>query len=728
MESSSDGAHFEFSSTTASSNQNTAARAYAPLSPSSSSPCPSSAQLSFVKFVFYMLGTGFLLPWNSFISAESYFLSRFVKTSSCDPDADNGDNDNDIGGGSFMSWLGLFYNLAGVLALAFLLATEKVKEVRKHKELLQEQQRQQDCNVDEPELLNSHVDKTNSAQQQEGEEEEIMTYENTSSHNPLSVSTNRYNEQVTNHYTTIDHCNTIDHDAAPVEGGQGTNNERKAKSPQWNTSVVSLSIYLIIMIFTSSFVLIPTFNNNEQTIQTFKILTFTFIIVCGTTGAFTSSSIVSYANTYFPPLYGIQCFISGQAIGGLVISLLNLGLDYFLDEQNEDTFWNDQCNKNRTEIQHPFYHYTDRKQYHGRELLDDEVGTKHTSYCHEYEYNIDWGAFSYFVTCCFFLVVCIGFFIILDQSSVMFYFRHHRDDHVLQCTDHNDHNDHHDYNNDDEADMNAHNTGVNNNTTGTFDNALMLENEENDHVVTDETRIEQDTSSLLEPLLKQQLQKTEDEEKKDLTTSHVWSQIYCPTICIFVTFFITLVIFPSWTGTMESTLKCKQDSSRFRNDLFTPSIVVLFNIFDLTGRMSSGYVMDQFIRRSNAESDTRNNDQGESSETSISTYIVSKKMYLLSMIRLLFLPAFLLCRNSANSIHLFTSDWYTILISVLFAFSNGLFSTLSFIYAATLMSSTDDNEAAQRVASTLLNFAVGLGLLCGSLVSFVYDDFGSKLM
>mmetsp|Transcript_19924 Transcript_19924/g.25138 ORF Transcript_19924/g.25138 Transcript_19924/m.25138 type:complete len:194 (-) Transcript_19924:967-1548(-) len=190
-------------------------------------------------------------------------------------------------------------------------------------------------------------------------------------------------------------------------------------------------------------------------------------------------------------------------------------------------------------------------------------------------------------------------------------------------------------------------------------------------------------------------------------------------------------------------------------------MIVLFNVFDLFGRMSSGFVMTHALQSKKSRnidhnnSDSDDNDrQAQDQQQSSSLQVISKKITFLSIIRIIFLPAFLLCKtdNPSHSDELFYnesqsssgSDTYTISLMILFAFSNGLVSTLSFIHAATLiptsnsLSNSDDgttsevdnkknghdDDTIQKVASTLLNFAVGIGLLFGSLFSFVYNYIG----
>ncbi len=635
---------------------------------SSSSSAPTKSQIIFVKFVFYMLGCGFLLPWNSFIAAESYFLSRFIQSCpsseydetglviAVNKELSNDSSNNDKEDGSdFMSWLGLFYNLSGVIALMFLLLKSyNTRDMNKS-------------------IHHHHHHKT--------QQEELESF--------LSSTDNQGD---TTNDTTI------------------SNRENKIhkRSQQCNVIVTTLVIFLIIMIITSIFVLIPSFNNSPTSIQCFKILTFICIIICGTNGAFISANIVSYANMYFPPLYSIQCYVSGQALGGMAISILNLSLDYFVDGKNEDIFWKEHCG-NETIV------FSDRQLYattiheEHNSSLSLHIGSLLS--CHDY--RNDWGAFSYFVTSCVFLILCIGLFIMLDSSSIFEYYRNQRMM-AFTITEDNTNSINHQSRND-------------NGTTTTRPMSSMYDHQSSSDTSNNIEFIDH-PSSLQEPLLNDSkeyqndnsiIEQTRDDDSDDTKneTTRVFDKIQSPIISIFITFFITLTIFPSWTGSLTSTQQCQTGSSRLRNDLFTPFMVVLFNVFDLIGRTSSGYIMGR-ITRSNFHSINSNSEFDMFSMT-------SKKIMFLSTLRFIFLPAFYLCKNNP-----YKSDIYTVMVMVLFASSNGMASNLSFIHAATLLNANpqdSNDEAMQSVASTLLNFAVGLGLMSGSMFSFIYNYFGLKL-
>jgi equilibrative nucleoside transporter 1/2/3 len=206
---------------------------------------------------------------------------------------------------------------------------------------------------------------------------------------------------------------------------------------------------------------------------------------------------------------------------------------------------------------------------------------------------------------------------------------------------------------------------------------------------------------LMEPLLgKESIIGGNEEENKP---PDIWNVIQIPTICVFLIFFITLTIFPSWTTKLESTRQCQERSNRFSNDLFVQFLIVAFNVADLLGRLASrAFKID------------------EGSKT------FSRNLSLASVARLIFFPLFLFCKVSGGALaptfKIFFNDIYPVSFVIIFAFTNGLLSTLAFMRISQLTPAIDDM---QRYVSTIINFTVGFGLLCGSLFSFVFNLIGS---
>ena len=86
---------------------------------------PQTFSESFIKTIFLLLGIGILLPWNAFISAKQYFVSRL-----CDL-KDDGDNYHDIRQEIEM-WFSVVYNAAGVLSLVVVILVQHLADGDKY--------------------------------------------------------------------------------------------------------------------------------------------------------------------------------------------------------------------------------------------------------------------------------------------------------------------------------------------------------------------------------------------------------------------------------------------------------------------------------------------------------------------------------------------------------------------------------------------------------------------
>lgn len=179
-------------------------------------------------------------------------------------------------------------------------------------------------------------------------------------------------------------------------------------------------------------------------------------------------------------------------------------------------------------------------------------------------------------------------------------------------------------------------------------------------------------------------------------TAAVWRHVRGPATCIFLTFLVTLSLFPGWISDLRSVRQCKT-KFRLANDLYIPFVFLLFNIGDLTGRLLLARVPLEQIRN------------------------LPTKLVAASSIRLLFFPVLFLCnggsRLNRTYIH---SDIYSLTVQFAFAVSNGFLLSASFVHAPSLIPNTSHT---QERMSEILSFAVAFGLLCGSLLSFPVSSF-----
>jgi equilibrative nucleoside transporter 1/2/3 len=167
----------------------------------------------------------------------------------------------------------------------------------------------------------------------------------------------------------------------------------------------------------------------------------------------------------------------------------------------------------------------------------------------------------------------------------------------------------------------------------------------------------------------------------------VYKSIIIPALSVTATFTITIGLFPSLTVFLESTNKCKNDS-RFSNDLFVPMLFLLFNLFDLVGRLTAGAFKPLFS---------------------------ANKLWIPALIRVIFFPLFLLCKISGSQLPTaFANDFFPMFIMICFAFTNGYVASLCMMLGPSL--TTSKNAA---LAGTIMVFSLTVGLLCGACTSFV---------
>lgn len=200
----------------------------------------------------------------------------------------------------------------------------------------------------------------------------------------------------------------------------------------------------------------------------------------------------------------------------------------------------------------------------------------------------------------------------------------------------------------------------------------------------------------IEPILEEETANFFEEENMRIEpandTAAVWVHVRKPAIAIFLTFFVTLGLFPGWTSELQSTYQCKS-RIRLANDLYIPFMFLLFNVGDLLGRLLSTRLHTMQI------------------------YDLSTKLVTMACLRFLFFPLLFLCSTSSNSIRFqINSDLYSELIQFSFALTNGFVLSAAFVHAPSLVPST---LGMQERMSEILNFSVVLGLLCGSLVSLL---------
>ncbi|RXG67114.1 Equilibrative nucleoside transporter 1 [Armadillidium vulgare] len=149
-------------------------------------------------------------------------------------------------------------------------------------------------------------------------------------------------------------------------------------------------------------------------------------------------------------------------------------------------------------------------------------------------------------------------------------------------------------------------------------------------------------------------------------------------------FIVTLAVFPVLSVKINSS----SSNPVWARDYFQPvATFLVFNLFDYFGRTCAEFIL--WPRRG------------------------SCFLFAISILRIAFIPLFLLCNHNPNSYlpSVFKHDaWYTTFMSA-FGFSNG--------YAFALLMMMVPESEGEKVGC-MMAAMIGLGLLIGSLLSFAF--------
>ena len=451
--------------------------------------------------------------------------------------------------------------------------------------------------------------------------------------------------------------------------------------------------YIIIMILNAVLALIPSPKILSSCI--FQIISLLSAIICGISGAYLSIGIVTFTSTFPYPHWSIGPYITGQAMGGVLLSTLDLYMQY---------------------------------QFHSNSPMDED---RH----HLYDNDTDMGTFVYFMTGSCFLSVCLYLYQWLEQQQLQ---QQLQQQHIIMDPPQT---------HDTEPFQVLENHDLSEPLLSSTVCTTM------DHVFTEEstTSTAHDSWNV-----------TSTTTSSSSSTHHnhqldAWNRLKPIAISICTCFFTTITVFPSWITELKST-HANNNDNRWTNDLFVPLLIVLFNTFDFLGRIMAGYRMKKYDFSRQEESSTV-------SSLSCSLSTMMERFKIGSMARMALLP-FFWCLNttmtheeSMETHEFFKSDVFAILLSMIFAFTNGWISSGGFIVANLILVSEEyhlnpvstdassstiptnttttntttnrnhhDSKRLQEAASVILNFSVGLGLLGGSLFSFVFHSIGKWMV
>ncbi|CAL4062972.1 unnamed protein product [Meganyctiphanes norvegica] len=170
---------------------------------------------------------------------------------------------------------------------------------------------------------------------------------------------------------------------------------------------------------------------------------------------------------------------------------------------------------------------------------------------------------------------------------------------------------------------------------------------------------------------------------------HVFKKIWKLALNVCFVYVVTLSIYPVIGVKIISSTTNPVWAKKY----FQPvSTFLLFNVGDLIGRQTAGIWAWP-----------RNN---------------SKTLYIITFLRIFFIPLFLGCNNDYKSIYsYFHHDSIYMILMILFSVSNGHLTSLCMIYGPSSVSGLETEKAGAIMAASL-----GLGLLLGGIISF---GFGS---
>ena len=180
-------------------------------------------------------------------------------------------------------------------------------------------------------------------------------------------------------------------------------------------------------------------------------------------------------------------------------------------------------------------------------------------------------------------------------------------------------------------------------------------------------------------------------DRLKLVWKHSWE--YC--LAVFLTFAITLCLWPAVAVLVESQFKNNKTRSTWANDYFTPvSVFLLFNVGDLIGRsIANALKLPDITKRGKLI------------------------VLILSLLRAIFIPIFIFCNASPETRTLpviFSSDADFIIITMIFALSNGYLGNICMLHGP----KTVEDSVLQEETAMVLVACLVIGTGCGSFLSY----------
>jgi len=405
-------------------------------------------------------------------------------------------------------------------------------------------------------------------------------------------------------------------------GLEDENEEGKYKYNSKRQVLTCFSISFLVLIFHAILVFVTNPLLTSNLFFIISILSMSIFCVCSTV----SNLKLVVESAIYPQSMGITPYNVGISLGGFLMSLINLTTE-ILDSRESDIYKNYHCNT-----------ADDNSVLH-----DINLQKKYSSLSSCSTYETDYNTFAYFTIPCFVILVTMFGFRYLQNSSLRCYYE--KKHYATKIKSLKDENSFTIPQNDDED---------NNDDTDTNNSPL------------DSSPSSCDTSS------------TNIQTIYSLTKEYNFINLFFSVLVIVS---CTSTLFPGVIATIHSIQQC-QHSSRLYNDLFTPILFLIYNIFDLFGKIIAPFIY-----------------------TNTNTF--SKQMLLISFFRALMLFFFYAFPPF--------NDAVTFLLLSITAFSNGCICNLCFLHALERTPLGKENDV-----STMMNLGLYIGFFIGGVSSLFY--------
>lgn len=685
------------------------------------------------KYLALLLGIGLMTPWNAFITTSPYFASRLCSVESY------GIHSN------FEAYFALLFNISNVAALVTLLGVQRYYHnhcnvtSRSSKEYYDDMDEDDVCSTGSSSTIDSYemswrysytmlwgrvkglflktkksehgaepiidpsyfLEDVTSTTPTSTLEEPLLSYNNAPGPEKAAASS----------YISLSNNKNLPLSSSPQLLGDShytttTTTTTTAEQQQESSSLIQQNDLLTKLTapslgaYTAAFALaaLMVFNVSLNGIHFFS-LTVVLVMICGVTCSIASAGLFHTTNLFTTTTSSSSegdgnkqdssmntIFLAGQSVSGLFISIINFisvasnpplldDDDGCLASSSSDTTTDDTDTSNITRYNNAIYY---------EEEEDEE--------CSGYD-SINWSAFLTYSVTCITLLACIAAYCKLNALPITLYHRLKQ-----QQQEQSD---------DSCCDANTVLTSLTSSSRG--DDSQHTTKEDMETLLLEHAMHDDDVTLNFQPITSKSTTNDDDVSSMDIYT--MICVLWRPILTVFVTFFVTLAIFPVWITKLDSVDQCVRSSHRIYSDLFQPMMFIVYNGADVLGKFCAGRLFHHKFSNINV-------------------------LVYASLARFLLIPALLLCHTSSDDddsdvMTLFRhSDVWPVLFVMMLGFSNGSVSAMGMMQgpAVLMTSSSSSTKAAaadQEMCSTVMVLVTSLGLMCGSIASFAVLRIGT---